>query len=728
LFFGVGNDLSAGSGCPTFCVTVVDADTSRPVESFGVAVVRKSQDPFAPVFSVPPGFPPFLGDIVTSFDASSRDGTFTLPSLPPPGSSLAILAKDFLFQEIREPREGESRVVRLEKAYVLTGRVQDQAGRSIPGVEVHLRAPDNEPENSFRHVEPRAVTGPRGEFEVRQLHTKMIPVELRHPRFPPLHAWIDVSDRSRHTFTLGREKVCWPLAGTVSSLAPGHRFIAVEAVCGKQATTSGVDSEGRFAFDCLPSGFCSLSVHILADPVDELWSGWRETASSATTTVRHDGPRQDLVLDLPRSADVSIALAAKDPRDGSCRVFAEREGGRRRTIGLRWNERVTARLDEGTWALRIECEARDHRVRSEAAHVTVDNDVRQSVSLHLMNPVAVSVLVNGEPAKRIELSPVDPSITTRATAVSVKPGTTISGLEEGGYELVADGRFVTRAVIPAPVVRTISTHRLAIEVGQDSAEAGSQNLRFTRIEVDGEFQFRKAPLIYNLRPSRWQAPDLLPGTYEVTISAAGFVSRSISVNLDRDIELTVAALEKATLPPARPEAELDETERAILLEVLQDVRARVAEFVKSQSAVVLLAQTDPMLSVEPTEWLVEEEQVDVVSFLREVEAPGESIRVDNVARDAGLEAVALPDLPIERHRVGTTLVAMQLVDHDRLVDTTNDGVVLLATTRPAISRGGDRAIVVITSVVVDFFNWIYLVEIENGRPRIRCVAEPEPSC
>jgi hypothetical protein len=135
-----------------------------------------------------------------------------------------------------------------------------------------------------------------------------------------------------------------------------------------------------------------------------------------------------------------------------------------------------------------------------------------------------------------------------------------------------------------------------------------------------------------------------------------------------------------------------------------------------------------MLSVEPTEWLVEEEQVDVVSFLREVEAPGESIRVDNVARDAGLEAVALPDLPIERHRVGTTLVAMQLVDHDRLVDTTNDGVVLLATTRPAISRGGDRAIVVITSVVVDFFNWIYLVEIENGRPRIRCVAEPEPSC
>ncbi len=190
----------------------------------------------------------------------------------------------------------------------------------------------------------------------------------------------------------------------------------------------------------------------------------------------------------------------------------------------------------------------------------------------------------------------------------------------------------------------------------------------------------------------------------------------------------------SSLPVPAPESTLSDLDRSILREVFRDVRRRVQDVMDEWEdpvpwELLVLARTEPFDWMEEMSWAIDQERFDAKPLLRihDVERSGVPVSIDRVVRETGLEPVTLFDLPLEKHP-SSFPIAIDFVDHSRHREQIGRLPVLVSATLPAMNDSRTEAIVFIRSSVFDFFQWVYHVKIQNGRPTITWVAEPVPSC
>ena len=189
-----------------------------------------------------------------------------------------------------------------------------------------------------------------------------------------------------------------------------------------------------------------------------------------------------------------------------------------------------------------------------------------------------------------------------------------------------------------------------------------------------------------------------------------------------------------SLPVAIPESTLSDLDRAILQEVLRDVRRRVQDVIDDWEnpepwELLVLARTEPFDWMEMGAWQIGRNPFDAgpLPSRHDVERSDVPVVIARLIREAGLEPVALTDLPLERH-LSRFPIAIDFVDHSRHGEQLGRLPVLVSTTLPAMNDARTEAIVFVRSSIFDFFQWVYNVEIRDGRPNITWVAEPVPSC
>jgi hypothetical protein len=185
------------------------AEKRRAVSGF---VYRPDGKPAAGVV-VRWGYMPYEGAEQTRTDAAGR---FNLV-VPDKGNQLAVLPRDFLPQFPGVPAGGGKEIeVKLKAGGTARGRVLDDTGKPIPGVQVVAVIPSPDPRvcNQFWLSESAVYTGADGRFEM-----KGVPANAQFDFLKP-----DLSDLRNHKLDLTRadNTVTLQYGGAVSGRVLGH--------------------------------------------------------------------------------------------------------------------------------------------------------------------------------------------------------------------------------------------------------------------------------------------------------------------------------------------------------------------------------------------------------------------------------------------------------------------------------------------------------------------------
>ncbi|MCU0226066.1 MAG: carboxypeptidase regulatory-like domain-containing protein [Bryobacterales bacterium] len=145
---------------------VMDADTGEPIAEATVWVDTAKVGFFGGKFGVTPGQPS------DGFAESGEDGAFTLRGVPPGKRSITAMAPKGIFNEARLSRQvgpGQTLgdcVVRMRNPASVRGRVVDEKGEPLAGVQIHLVVEEYHAGKVRQYLRPGGMSDENGEYQI----------------------------------------------------------------------------------------------------------------------------------------------------------------------------------------------------------------------------------------------------------------------------------------------------------------------------------------------------------------------------------------------------------------------------------------------------------------------------------------------------------------------------------------------------------------------------------